>query len=78
MTRCQRCGRETVATTMSWFNKQIICALGDDCCDEVESRHPDYSKAKDAESSQVILGNSNYEGIGLPASLETDYMRRST
>ena len=40
MSRCQRCGRETNVTTMSWFNDKMICADGDDSCSAREEKRP--------------------------------------
>ena len=35
---CERCGKETNITTMSWFNTQIICMD----CDKKEQKRPDF------------------------------------
>ena len=63
MPRCQRCGKETNITIMSRFNTQEICMP----CEDVETKHPDYDKARQAELDQVRMGNYNYDGIGLPS-----------
>ena len=65
MTRCDRCGKETNITTMSYFNTQIICME----CDERERKHPKFKEAQDIENEQVKRGNYNYKGIGLPSDL---------
>lgn len=35
-------------------------------CNEIEKKHPDYEKAKKVELEEVLKGNYNYEGVGLP------------
>lgn len=71
MTTCERCGRETVATTMSWFNTQTICTgvLNDDSCDAKERTHPKYTEAREAEQASLDRGERNFPGIGLPEDL---------
>ena len=39
-------------------------------CDEAERKHPDFEKARKAEHDQVVKGNYNFAGIGLPADLK--------
>jgi len=58
---CERCGKETNITTMSWFNTQIICMD----CDKKEQKRPDFQAAKDADSMAVKAGNFNFKGIGI-------------
>lgn len=65
MTRCQRCSKETRATTMSRFNTQILCME----CLEKEEKHPKYKEAAAAELHAVQAGNYNFSGIGKPADL---------
>lgn len=65
MSTCERCGKETIMTTMSWFNTEIIC--GD--CDKAERAHPDFERARLAETAEVMKGNMNFRGVGLPAEL---------
>lgn len=65
MSTCDRCGKETLMTTMSWFNTEVIC--GD--CDEAERAHPDFERARATETAAVQSGNMNYPGVGLPADL---------
>ena len=61
--KCQRCGVKSNASTMSWFNTDLICM---DCADK-EKSHPKYQEAKDRENEEVRKGNLNYEGIGFDA-----------
>lgn len=65
MTLCDRCGKETNAHTMSYFNSETICMR----CDELEREHPAYEEARRVETEQVMRGNHNFPGIGLPADL---------
>jgi hypothetical protein len=39
-------------------------------CDAKERKHPDYERAVRIETEQVLKGNLNYEGIGLPKELK--------
>jgi len=39
-------------------------------CVSKEQKHPDYERAKRVEFEQVLKGNLNYEGIGLPEELK--------
>ena len=59
---CARCNKESRAITGSFFNEDLICLE----CRDIESLHPDYKKAKDIEHQEVVKGNYNFEGIGLP------------
>lgn len=59
---CQRCDKETEHFTVSFFNTDLICMK----CNEIEKLHPKYEEAKRIEHSEVVKGNYNYEGIGLP------------
>lgn len=62
---CERCGKDTLAHTMSMFNTQTICLE----CKEIEKQHPDYERAREAELRAVQSGDYNFRGIGLPADL---------
>lgn len=62
---CERCGKETYGTTMSFFNRETICME----CNDAEERHPDYERAHEIEVQEVLKGNYNYPGVGLPADL---------
>lgn len=64
MSRCQRCGAETLVTTGSYFDTQMICLA----CDK-RGAHPDFERARRAELEAVKAGDYNYPGIGLPADL---------
>ena len=63
---CERCKKPTHTTTCSYFNTQTICMA----CVSKEQKHPDYERAKRVEFEQVLKGNLNYEGIGLPEELK--------
>jgi len=56
---CERCGKPTIATTMSMLNTQMICLD----CDKAERLDPRYAEAKAAEEAAVRSGNYNYPGI---------------
>ena len=58
---CERCFKETMITTMSYFNMQMIC-MG---CEKKEKELPKYAEAKKAENDAVRGGNYNFKGIGL-------------
>jgi len=64
-TRCDRCRKPLLASTMSIFNTQTICM---DCADKEEA-HPDYKKAQQAEREALQRGDRNFRGIGLPPDL---------
>ena len=60
MSKCERCHKQTVALTMSYFNTQMKCME----CDKAEERRPDYQTARDAEWKAVQKGDYNFGGIG--------------
>lgn len=61
---CQRCGKiNAKSLKMSWFNTEMIC----NTCQRVESKLPEYRFAKEMERQQVLNGNYNYQGLGLPS-----------
>lgn len=63
---CERCNKPTHTTTGSYFNRQMICTS----CDAKERKHPQFERAVRIETQQVLKGNLNYEGIGLPEELK--------
>ena len=63
--KCDRCKAETNTTTMSMFNRQMICMD----CKTKEKRHGQYQVAVMREREEVSNGNMNFEGIGLPDDL---------
>jgi len=65
---CDRCAVEMVCSMLSWFNMEQICPG----CQGIEGAHPDFTKAVEVENAEVAKGNTNYEGIGLPADLRED------
>ena len=50
---------------MSFFNRDTLCLL----CDRRERKHPNYARAREAETNAVREGNSNFHGIGCPPEL---------
>jgi hypothetical protein len=62
---CERCGAETLATTMSFFSEETICID----CKLLEAKHPEYEKAHEAERQKVQAGNYNFKGVGTPSDL---------
>ncbi len=64
--KCQRCHGNTVSTTMSSFNTQMCCPN----CINLESSHPEYEMAVNAEMKAVAGNNYNFPGIGLPEDYE--------
>ncbi len=63
---CDRCGNETKSHTTSWFNTEDICPT----CQTAEEAHPELKAAKRKEAEEVLKGNHNYEGVGLPKELQ--------
>jgi hypothetical protein len=47
------------------FNVDMICPK----CKKKEEAHPKYKEARDRENLEVISGNYNFRGIGLPDDL---------
>lgn len=62
---CDRCGDETLVTTMSYFNTEVICMN----CDKRERRHPGFKTAREAEEKAVRAGDYNFPGVGKPDDL---------
>lgn len=62
---CDRCACETIVTTVSMFNTEIICLD----CKKKEREHPLYEAAQLADDEQIRQGNYNFQGIGKPADL---------
>lgn len=60
--KCERCNNIMTKSTWSMFNQEHICMD----CKETERAHPKYNEAVETERAEVIKGNLNYEGIGLP------------
>ena len=62
----QRCNNSTKGITiMSMFNEQVICTI----CKIKERQHAEYDNAVAIELIQVVQGNLNFKGIGLPQGL---------
>ena len=61
MSVCQRCYKETIVTTCSWFNTDTICMA----CSEKEKKDPRFKEAQETERKEVRQGNYNFKGIGL-------------
>lgn len=62
---CHRCGKRTLAHSMSYFNRDLCCPE----CLRKEREHPAYAEAKRVEGEQVLAGNYNYGGVGKPRDL---------
>jgi hypothetical protein len=62
---CDRCKKDVYSRTGSIFNEEMICMP----CKEIEMVHPLYKEAFERERAEVLKGNMNYEGIGLPEDL---------
>lgn len=62
---CDRCGKETLSHTMSYFNTDAICMA----CDKAERAHPAFGHAREAELEAVKRGDYNFRGVGLPADM---------
>jgi len=65
MDKCQRCRNQLDVLTMSYFNMQLICHT----CEAKERNHPDFEKAREAESEACKRGDFDFPGIGLPEML---------
>ena len=63
--KCDRCSKKVNTLRMSIFNTEMCCT---DCLDK-EERHPLYKIARDKEHEEVVSGNYNYPGMGLPDDL---------
>jgi hypothetical protein len=66
MSDCDRCKTPTLVTQMSLFNKDMCCEV----CTEMERAHPDFPKARERELHELLKGNVNFPGIGLPKDLQ--------
>jgi len=58
---CGRCRALNVATTMSFFDEQMLCQD----CREDETFAPNYAAARAAEKEAVRSGNQRFPGIDL-------------
>jgi hypothetical protein len=63
---CDRCGQETRAFTVSYFNTERICV---ERCVPAERAHPQFEHAREVETQHVMNGEFNFPGVGLPADL---------
>jgi hypothetical protein len=63
MATCARCGEESIATTMSYFNTEVICPQ----CKDEERQAPGYEVAVSTEMTQIKVGEYNFKGVGLSA-----------
>lgn len=73
MDRCERCKRFDDIMTTSVFNNQVICST----CSYAESEHPDYCKARDIQNKEIMSGNYNFKGIGVPEDIFEYYDDKS-
>lgn len=60
MSKCDRCGKQTRSSIMSFFNTQMICLE----CEDAERKDPRYAEARKAELDAIRRGDYNYPGIG--------------
>lgn len=60
-TRCDRCGARFGVSTMSRFNRDMLCMP----CRADEKQAPNYPQAEAVELAAVRSGDYNYPGIGL-------------
>lgn len=58
---CDRCGVRFGASTMSRFNRDMLCMP----CLADEKKAPNYPQAEAVELAAVRAGDFNYQGIGL-------------
>ena len=66
MMACDRCGIPDITRQMSLFNEDMCCSV----CIEIERGHPEFPKARACELNELLKGNFNFPGIGLPKDLE--------
>lgn len=66
MLNCERCEKPSYSASMSRFNTEVICVE----CSQAEDKHPDIFEAKQAKHEEVMKGNYNFKGIGLPDDLK--------
>lgn len=66
---CDRCGKPTVASTVSFFDTSTICPK----CEAIEKAHPAWEAAHRKEEEMVLAGNYNFEGVGLPNDLQIKF-----
>ena len=62
---CDRCKKQSLSLTMSYFNTEMICNI----CDVKEHNHPDFEQARTTEFEKVKNGNYNFLGVGKPKDL---------
>jgi hypothetical protein len=63
---CDRCKGKTSVRMMSMFNTDMCCHS----CLDKERKHPKYKEAVTTEHEEVVKGNMNFPGIGLPDDLK--------
>lgn len=57
--RCQRCGRESISFSGSWFSTELLCLSP---CAEEEAQHPDFEYVRSLEHDAVLAGDMNWSG----------------
>ncbi|MFZ7103015.1 MAG: gamma-glutamylcyclotransferase [Peptococcaceae bacterium] len=57
--KCERCGQNLTAKTMSYFNTDTICLE----CSEKEKQHPLYEHAVQKDRAEFADGNYYYDGL---------------
>jgi hypothetical protein len=63
---CDRCNTKSSSLKGSYFNTEMLCLP----CENTEQSHPKYNEAKRIEGEEVLKGNYNFKGIGLPKDLK--------
>ncbi len=63
---CDRCRRPRGRNIISMFTDQRICPE----CAITERGHPKFHEAEDRQKKEIMAGNFNFPGIGLPLELE--------
>lgn len=63
---CDGCEEETYSYKMSMFNTDHCCMK----CIEEEKKHPLFKQARKVELDELLKGNYNFPGIGLPEDLK--------
>jgi hypothetical protein len=73
MQRCDRCNRFDDLMIKSVFNNQNICST----CEYAENEHPLYVDARDLQNTEILAGNYNYDGMGVPPNIFDYYDDKS-
>ncbi len=66
--KCQRCYNPSNVHIMSMFDVALVCMT----CHEAERKHPQYTRACEAEEHARKTGVNNFKGIGYPREIAND------